>query len=304
MKYLVFFFFIVLSISSQAQKVKITKSKTSQIIPINYNWERLPDNFHILNGNELYSSISNTFKLSKSEFETTKNFEQRKKQRLIQPIVGNLTVDSTLYVEIIQNKEDILNPCEYNADTQELSVNFGFTSTFEVTVLNYNNDYFQSIRDSLPYSQRNNYPSLSMLKIYQREKDLGSYKGQNAFGVKKTVDKYLYTQIYLVLQDSSSFIPKRFFSNNVSIKSFLEDIILKFPIEPNNAKEAKKNLKIIAFLKLYEPYFDEDTKHDPATIDLPVSITEERYFIFANIEKIWFYNSTTRQIYHKFNFRK
>ena len=115
---------------------------------------------------------------SKSEFETTADFNQRRSALLTNPLVGSLTASNDLAIQLDDNAYSTL----FDADKQVLNVTLNF-------------DFY------LPSPE----VGRASLKLRSRITPLGSYVGANSFGVEKEVQKYNQTYVELKFSDFKNF---------------------------------------------------------------------------------------------------
>lgn len=120
MKHIVIFIFIVMS-AIAANGISLTptnKQSSQEPKPFDTNQESLPANYHGLDASVIAPALKEKIKrLQKDEFETTQEFNKRKKEEESRPFVGSVKIDSKMAFEIL------IDSLAYNADRQVMEVN-------------------------------------------------------------------------------------------------------------------------------------------------------------------------------------
>jgi hypothetical protein len=114
--------------------------------------------------------------------------------------------------------------------------------------------------------------------MFSRRKDLGSYVGQNAFGVKKTIAKSALTQYCLT------------------------DVLdTKFTISMprDQAVKEKSAAKVIFIGRIVPPYIETITRYKSPTVDNPTEREVVINTLKFSLDDIWIMSGTTGDILYK-----
>ncbi len=123
--------------------------------------------------------------------------------------------------------------------------------------------------------------------------DLGTYVGQNAFGVKREISRSKLTNYRLVINNELAF-PQ---SEKMGYGYTPIHVSIKLPVV--TARQAKDAFGILYFVKLARPYLSVSFFDKKPEIDSPSEVKSTTYFIYADVLEIWMFNSVTGQIYKK-----
>lgn len=200
--------------------------------------------------------------LTRDEFESKNEFEKRNKEF----IENNKKIIAPFYIEIPINFSNIPKNKNYNIDTKIFS--------FYIPM------YFSSPYFNLSESMRGK----NSILISETENNIGSYNGENAYGVKRTVEK---------IQKEESFL---FISNERNIKNIYKesgDYFIKIDIKNidlDRAKFLKDNYQII-FKAKPEKYKDygyihEEVDYKEPTLSSPHHVKSVKRTINISIKEI------------------
>ncbi|WP_243374585.1 hypothetical protein [Geotalea sp. SG265] len=137
----------------------------------------------------------------------------------------------------------------------------------------------------LGYSQRE--ISLSSIKI-----DAGSYEGTNGFGARTIVKNADHEEYAAVPSNYTDF-------EFPYIETTGQSIGVKFALNPNEAKIAKNDMRVLLIAKLTAPLISENQRYHSATFSSPYNGVFSDRYIHINLSEIWIYNQKTGQIYSK-----
>jgi hypothetical protein len=180
----------------------------------------------------LYEAIKHSPALKeKSEFETSNQFESRRKSFQEQPILGSLTAASPLAF-VLPGDSPIYGPrFKYDADSQTLTFTLeGRSMTF----------YLES-----------GHPDFDTLVIRSTVLDRGTYVASNAFGAKVEVDK-------TYSRDNGIAFSKDSWLFRTSESGYLRKFTHVFSMPPEQAKALKEGGRILLVCRLVDPWFPRD----------------------------------------------
>ncbi len=189
-------------------------------------------------------------KLSKGEFETTSEFDARLEKEYLVPLTGSLNFNS-LYAFYYD----------------------GFNLSYEAD----ESKFILAINDEPSYDSKS-----VTLTLINSTTNIGSFIGQNAFGVKKRIKVRSEVSINLNLWKVANF------ENDVS-----------FEIERNKAIRIKPYIRVLILAKLSDPFLSKDKNVDDATISDPNLITYYDYNIEAEYRGLVLYDIRTGEIFYK-----
>ena len=236
-------------------------------IPFDDSLKMLPANFIGHDPKQLYQTLAGALK-EKDEFETTADYNERIKNALKEPLFGRLTPLSTFAV---------------SANMQELEKYDADKRIFNVQALVYD----------APKKTDSNSVALDTSAF--EEKSLGIYKGENAFGAKRDIEKKERWIYRIVLKDAQRFNIKE--GDVLDSLPFIKTLSFSMPMETDAARAAKPNLKLLIIFNLVAPYIEEKTDYLEPTVDFPTDVTAHKYYIHADVKSLWLYNSVTGEVY-------
>jgi hypothetical protein len=74
---------------------------------------------------------------------------------------------------------------------------------------------------------------------------------------------------------------------------------VKIALNPNEAKKAKNDMRVLLIAKLTDPLISENQRYHGATFSSPYNGVFSDRYIHINLSEIWIYNQKTGQIYSK-----
>lgn len=120
MKHIVIFILIVMSaiVANGLPPTPTLKQSSQEPKPFDTSQENLPPNYHGFDASAIASALKEKIKqLQKDEFETTAEFNKRKKEEEGRPFIGSVKIDSRIAFELL------IDNLAYNADRQVMEVN-------------------------------------------------------------------------------------------------------------------------------------------------------------------------------------
>jgi hypothetical protein len=267
------------SSANAESKNKTSKSKKAQSKSFNkfdetaFDLTRttLPLKYRGHDAMKLHTALNKRIKMPKTEFETTEQFNNKKADGLIKPILGKLTVND-IYAFMIKPISDN----EVFFDTERL---------INDEKINYSADK-QLITFRLSDSPIANFSEKTR-----------TYKGTNGYGAIVEVSSYN-SKIWKIKLKQSNL--HQFVSiNDIDKYSRSIDIGLE-NITPIIAKEYKNNLRVLVIAKSEDPYTSETSRNTDATYDSPIETVTETYKIHCSAIEIWIYNFKTGAVLKKF----
>jgi hypothetical protein len=246
------------------------------------DWQKVPMGFQGDDVEKIYRILSKSPNLKgKTEFETTADYQKRISDLSKIPL-PNKSADSVLTF-IYHPKFDSYSSkltSKYDADAQTLEINL------EVRTLTYVID-----NENLGLTRT---PSVMARDVDL--KPMGTYEGETAYGVKRTIERSLMTYYFIGINNANSFS---------GIKSgYDRRIKFTLPLAPAKAKEIKENLAVLYVGKLVSPFSALSGSRLKPTVDKPRDLTVGEFILTMNVSDIWFYNSTTGEVVAKFNPKK
>lgn len=262
-------------------KTTVVNKKTTYLTTsFDPNLTKIPIDFKGHNPIELYKSLrKKTTALSKGEFETTAQFEDRVKIENSKPILGILNEQSLFSFKSKESNLDHLS-FSYDADNQliELAI---YCHTF--------------FGENSQIDRSKKTIELNEIRI-----EKNSTIGTNAFGVSKEINSYT-DDVYSLLIDNW-----RNFVNG----GILDDLIkIKFKVNPVIAKQIKEvdlhygGNGVLGFLyigNIIKPFtYDGHYYSGAPTLSYPNRFTKNIYYINLKLNEIWIYNKITGEILTK-----
>lgn len=241
--------------------------------PFNPNVENVGVEFR---GHDIASIVSALVALdkveTKSEFETTDQFEKRQQLAQHKPILGSLRVDSTLafVVPATSDNHSAGFHAQYDADSKLMHISLQFSSTTF-------------------YLEPGN-PTFDTLELERKVLSQAKYVGSNAFGVQKTVTSSLQREYGIALAPDTE-----------GISSQPEQPMLKFDIgmgaEEARSVKQRLGMLIVCFIRQSKPL--KDVSGREATIDDPFEYADEESYIYIQADGFWVYDTKSGDVIRK-----
>jgi hypothetical protein len=248
---LTFTFFSQANAAEQPKATLAKKNVAYANFPFNSDVARFPKEFLGVDPNSLFQALQNNPEPIKREFETSEQFTARHKIWSSRPVVGSITPTSLIAFTF---RPDSLPTDQasfrYNADTSEMT--------------------FSLFKERCGHS--------GSLIVAAGVKNVGSYVGQNAFGVKMLIRKTAVTRFCL---------------------SGISTISVTFPM-PREKAVADKYLARFALIgKLASPYNEILGDYSAPKIDSPSEIRWTDYVLNFTVQDLWIFSGDTGDILYK-----
>ena len=268
MKKLTLFMLALLVFSTSAfgapKQKKKTKSNFYSSTPFNTNINRLPERYK---GNNIYAILRGveTVKAEKSDYETTKEYRDRMAAIGAHKITPKITVGDTVSF-VFDDTDQML--IRYDADDKAITLKKDLTG-FSFFVINANRHNISgAIIDSI-------------------DKNVGSYIGQNGFGVKKRISKRKLTMVGICP-----------FNDGYSA-SAPTSITGKFQADKVTGYIAEHTMGILVYGKLAAPLMLRKNEHTPPTFSAPYDTVSDSKCLTMQIEGAWAINTMSGDIFTK-----
>lgn len=218
-------------------------------------------------------SAASKLNLRRSQYESTDDFELRKKRAKAKPLFGAVSGTSVYAVLVPVGTA-------YDADNERVNALVRL----------------QGLEDAPSLRSYRLFPK-GFQPTFARNTYLGSFVGSNSFGVKRKVRRYGRTEVSLVFDNLDEW-GLGFQSDRRSASSPEPNtIMLTAGLHKKIAPLVKPRLLALAVFTLTEPVLSWDVDTDKATLDDPVEQATTRYFLGANVRSIWLYDYKTGTVY-------
>jgi hypothetical protein len=256
------------------------KSSLSEGI-VNSDWDRCPIGFQGLNPVSLYNELlKNKSKIiKKNEFETTEEYESRKRSHSSDSLSGSFRLNSVFAIPILA---DVLT--SYDADKELLTVKFN-----ESTTLIYDSELESALQTKIPAEKSRSLfyeekISGESIDIFTKLEKMDYYIGSNAFGATARVTRKFIDSLSIAYRGIFSFKSKSHLSINM---------------DPAQAKIVKDRGRLLQICQLEYPYIGNRIIRYGATISKPIdAIVTNKYIAIRPIE-LWFYDRQSGEIFYK-----
>lgn len=256
------FFVSVLSlllVNTQAQTKKRTSRGTAKATAA-FSTEPFPDNPASLPARYLGHYPLDPFLklhtrkavLKKGEFETTAQYEERAERESKFPLIGSMTREHLFAFMFVPDKAD------YDADRAIITIGVDKTQVYDDTPWD-------------PFSPR------TALLWRESEKQIDSYVGSNAPGVKRPVRASHRTELYIGIPAKPS--PE-----------------CACPLPTDKARLIKDRLRLLVIGRIVSPYVGEATEENEATISDPVQVLTNQYVLYLQPETFMVYDFQSGEI--------
>jgi hypothetical protein len=262
----------------QKRRTSVKKNqqvKKIEIVKFQNDWEKIPRNFVGNNFEEIYYYLlRNKPKTRKDEFETTAEYEQRIADKTKVSLGNGLTAqDSLIFVYHPGDFATYGLRTQYDADKEILSVEIK-TRKHSAYLLS---------KELVVFGTE--------VKPYKFEKE-GTYIGQNAYGTKVNVTKYLWHNFYLGFANIEDF---EGYSGNLFPR-----IKTELPMSVEKAKQVKPNISALYITNLINPYMSiggEDLQKP--TVSKPEETKVYDLYLIGELKGIWIFDKTTGEVLSK-----
>jgi len=272
----------VLGFAKSANPVKKSTIDYYSNKPFNLGINKIPLGYNGVNPVQLFQNlIIRDGESKKSEFETTKQFESRTKNKELSPIIGNVYKDS-LFAVSAKLTYYKLSP-KYDADNGKMTIDIEL-------------DDYVGYKTESKYDRNKKIIELKTIEISHDR-----YTGSNVYGVKKIIDKYEDEEYSLQINNWESLY------NIYKKEIYPTTISFSFEMDSNNAINMTNSIKVnkhklgcLFIGKLIDPFMSIGYYYSgKATIDDTNEFTTTYHYLHMFIDEIWLYNKTTGKIYSK-----
>lgn len=261
------------------QSPKIIKERDSaelyKVIPVDLN---IYGSEHIAPGVE-GQNIKSTVELIssfigraiKGEFETSRDFEQRKDVLYGEPYVEDRRLGDLIQFVLPLSKE---GPFKYRYDADAGKVTFIInTSKTELNGIGHPNYSYET-------RHKYNFDSLDVLKLHSDVIAKGEYVGENAYGAKTTVQKADSIDYGLAFR-----------------RLHLSD--LSIPLLPTEASRIIPGVKLVIAYKSLAPFLAFDYRSIKPNRDVPLEGTVNSKYLYGYIKALAIYSSVDGRVLAK-----
>lgn len=261
--------------------VPSTKSNVMRGLKARFDLEsienRLPPNFVGHLGKDVADALSKVIHAKKGEFETSAQFEARRKEAISRPYLGSLTVEDNLLLTSDITKGYGPVSYKYDADAQKATVKI---SVEEVSPNGIGGDY-----SALSSALRDRLAKVSRIELSSDATRRRDYTASNAMGASISVRETNFEEV------------------SVGLGSIPFDSSAVFEISPSRAQELLPNIKILFEVKLIDPYLEYNYERKKPTFDSPSEITRSDRLIRADVKQVWLFSSSTGEVLAKLPIR-
>lgn len=233
----------------------------------------IPLNFKSNDFNSVFTALRDSKGNSqKSEFETTEQYNARKKTLV--KLDSNKTVEDDFY---------FLYPAahlsKYDADAEEFTIEIPTESFYKLN---------ETRQTSLPAKR---YYTVEIKEPVIRSD--GTFAATNIQGARITVNKST------IIRQGLIFMNFKEVEGGVTSVNREPKLIAKFGLPLAKAKEAKPHLAVLYITKLVNPYFDTKIDLEEATFSKPTEILKTTSYLYGNVSEIWVVDSASGAVYSK-----
>jgi hypothetical protein len=124
-------------------------------------------------------------------------------------------------------------------------------------------------------------------------------------GAKVQVTRTLGKNYEVAISNYSNFGMTRYIDSLTRTLGYTSDlhakdtILISLPMEIATAKRVKDRLKVLAVVRLTEPYTFEGTFYAKPTFNDPKEYFVQYYYLNSELLELWVYDDTTGQIFAK-----
>ena len=253
----------------------------------NRSLTKIPISFNGHNPIELYNNLhKRTTSLTKDEFESTAQFEQKLQIEKSKPIIGKLNEDS-LFALIPNEIRLHYSGFKYNADSMNLEL------AFELEAFkNYKNQ-----SNKFDFSRKG-------IELQKKITEKRNYDGMNIFGVSTQVYSEK-SNVYSLLFDNWTDFVNGGVTNDLIKFNFKVDPIVAKKVKENNTIGVNSILSAIIIGNVSKPYVCEGYYYSGTpTLSEAYEYEEKINYINFSLSEIWIYNKITGEILTKINPQK
>jgi hypothetical protein len=223
----------------------------------------------------LYNELERRSKERKGEFETTAAFNARIVKLESSPLVGAITRESPIALAL-STGAGLLDSAKsrYVADRGVLVISLETTAAV--------------IGIKADMDKR----SLRLRRVFHPSK---TYIGQNAYGAKVAVEETFVDMFELIVENFNEF-ERRGARGSLTYQRI---ITAEIPMTAAEAMTVKPNLRVLALVKLVNPYFLTGYITQKPTISKPRDTFVVYQYLVGNVYEFWIYDYASGRIYAK-----
>jgi hypothetical protein len=265
--------------------------------PFDVSLERLPAGFNGHDPEVLYKLLTaRGVSAAKDEFETIIQYQSRIQSEAARPLFGEVTTDS-VFAFPAGRVESL-----YDADHQTLNVTVKFRKAWE------------------GYGVKTPRMSLAVKNASMGDRD---YTGGNAYGAQVRVKELTSTDYDIAFTNYARFPVTQILSDSerklmeeeeesrrkllqagvylpASSDSYGERAFaVELQMDAATAVRAKKNLRMLAVVRLQSPYTITGTLYSKPTFDRPTEYFSKFFYLNTELLELWFYDAATGQVVAK-----
>jgi|GEM_PF-1550929 len=242
----------VLNERRRAAELEEQKKKSKGLVIWKPQTKGLDAKFQSTDVLSLYSVLESLLPRAKDEFETSADFSKRLEDDLHKKKIGIFSVD----------------------DEFLFSTGTSAFLTYDAAKKGYKINLSES--QSISSDTKNN----------------GTFEGQNAFGVKKEIDRITLTSYDLQLLNHKAFLK----CVKKSYGYCFDEEAGFIPFSPDLARQQEHDLRVVYVLKLKPPYVEHTLHTASATITSPTEFTYSTYKIYGELVRFLIVSHSTGEI--------
>jgi hypothetical protein len=228
---------------------------------------RLPAGFVGQSMNQLVPALEKLAQITKREFETTAQFENRLNEAISKPLFGDLRASDQVVFTIQAQRGYATVSYTYDADTQKTSV-----------TLNLHPVLLEGV-DREPVN--GSAPAIKGIKLATDTTWTGSYRATNTMGARITVN--------IGKQKTLTFAAEQLpFELNQS-----------FELSPQKAQALLPRMRALFEVRFSPPYVTSNSWQTKPTFNSPIEVSIKDTFLRGEVTRIWFYSPETGEIFLK-----
>lgn len=254
---------------SPSQKARPTRPNPPTVSYVNQPFDlattKMPPDFKGADPEAIFTAIDKRReKAVKGEFETTAEFNARLEAERNGRLVGDVRPDSLIAIAV----EEV--DTKYDADTKVLQVSVKLGEVWDGIHLD------ESAR------------SIKAKTIFLPTE---TYEASNAYGAKAVVEKHSSMLYQLKVKNYKEL------STKIDGGRYDREIVFDIPMEIQQAREAKSNVRALAAIALKEPSISKGYLRSKPTITNPKDIFAMYMYLVGDLRALIIYDSLSGQIY-------
>ena len=238
-------------------------------VPFNVASQKLPVNFKGHSAKQVYAALGDDDNKEKGKFETTAQYQARLKKTPSRLLFGTVQKSSPFAFSVGASWTD------YDADSQQMRVNFGFL-------------------------QDNDSDNLGIVTEAGSSAS-GKYTGQNGFGAQVQISEQSESKFGFCVTNKQQFWFAALPSQEYDIEKKYR-LSFNLPIPLKSAPAFEKNVRALYIGYIAPP--DKEmalTDYHKATFDSPYQTSSWRLYACLRVKSVWLYDGKTGYVYAKMN---